>query len=307
MKITSLKIYVIFILAVSCFMSANLSAMPIIRNAELSNAVTQAEILFAEKAYLDAAQAYLTAINLTNADAQAELNERKGYSLCPYALVLYAQRLHSLKEAKHCRQKSFGNECIQILDKFKTQASAKKWNEYMVVYDYLMKHYKINNNKSMTINTFEEALDYKPIHHNTCYYIDYLMTYAPNPIDNNTIYKIETALQKCKQNTTKLPSNIALRGLALTRRKGKDSNTFDAALKFIKSYPNAIPGELEAAIITARDAIPFNDPEKINEYYNILTVLAARQTNNDAQLKFIGFIINERKKIEAIMPEIKTK
>ncbi len=55
----------------------------------------------------------------------------------------------------------------------------------------------------------------------------------------------------------------------------------------------------------ARDAIPFDKPEQVKDYYNTLTILAVKQNSDKNSLETIGFIINEKKKLEAIMPELR--
>jgi len=299
-----MKQKLIFLLSIllSAF-SITATAAPLIRNAELSNAVAKAEALSAEGDCVAAAGAYLEAINITNVDAQAELNENKALCLYPYVLGLHLDRLECLRKARRRRLESFGEECRQILAKFKNQAAGNKWNGYMAVYEQLMRHYRVNKNKEMVIKTYEEAVDYNPWHNNTCYYIDYLLQIAPDPIDDNTISKIETAMEKYKQAAGKFSSGMGIRKLFFTKKIGGD--VFNEAIEYLKTHPNTVFGEIRLAITMAREAISFDKPEQIKQYYNALTVLAVKQPNDKAHLEAIGFILNEKKKIEAIVPEIK--
>jgi len=57
----------------------------------------------------------------------------------------------------------------------------------------------------------------------------------------------------------------------------------------------------------AREAIPFDQPELVKDYYNMLMILAIKQPGTKERLKVIGLIINEKKRIEVIMPQIKTQ
>ncbi len=293
----------IFLLAL--IISANIFSAPPIENPELSNIVAQAESAFADKQYILAAESYLNAINLTNSDAKAELDEIKPPYSYPYSLALHVHRLFNLQKARQRRTDAFGNECREILAKYKKQAAGEKWEGYMAVYEQLMRHYRVNNNREMVIKTYEEAVNYNLLHNNTSYYIYYLLHFTPQPIDKKTISKIRNLINIYKNAAGKLPSGMALRKLTLTKKTGGD--IFPEAINYLKTYPNTIFTELRIAIIMARDAISFDKPEQAKEYYNTLTILAIKQPNTKDSLEIIGFIINEKKKIEAIVPEIKTK
>ena len=293
-----------FIILLSIFLflfSISAIAIPPICNAELSNLVTKAETLFANGEFVLAADTYLEAI--TNTNAQTELTKIKNPDNSPYFINLHIYRLEALRRARRRRLESFGNECREILAKFKEQAAGKNWNRIIVVYEHLMRHYQVNKNKEMVIKTYEEAINYNPWHNNTCYYIDYLLQIAPTPIDDKTVSKIDTAMEKYKQAAGKLSSGMAHRKLNIKKRMGGD--VFDNAIEFLKTYPNTVFGEIRAVIILARDAISFDKPEQIKQYYDTLIVLAIKQPNEKANLATIGFILNEKKKIEAIMPDIK--
>ena len=305
MKKTSQKLNSISVVAVIFLLTTISIAAPPIRNTELSNAVANAETLTANGDYGDAADAYLQVINLNNANAQAELNENKEFCLYPYSLCLHLERLECLRKAKQRRMESFGNECRQILVKFKEQAAGNKWNGYMAVYDHLMKHYRVNKNKEMVIKTFEEAVAYNPLHNNTCFYIDYLLQTAPEPIDQKIVLKIRYLIELYKNTAGKLSSGMALRKLFFT--KAINGDVFSEAIDYLKTYPNTMFHEIKWAIVMARDSISYDKPEQVKEYYNTLNILAIKQTNTESRLEVVGYIINEKKKIEAIMPEIKTQ
>ena len=166
-----------------------------------------------------------------------------------------------------------------------------------------MQHYRVNNNREMVIKTYEEAVDYNLLHNNTSYYIYYLLHFTPQPIDKKTISKIRNLINIYKDAAGKLPSGMALRKLTLTKKTGGD--VFPEAIDYLKTYPNTIFTELKIAIIMARDAISFDKPEQVQDYYNTLTILAVKQTNSKISLDTIGYLINEMKKIEAIVPEIR--
>jgi len=79
------------------------------------------------------------------------------------------------------------------------------------------------------------------------------------------------------------------------------------AINFLKSYPNSSSKEIKEVADIAGEALPFDKPELVNDYYNMLTILAIKQPNTQDRLEIIGLIINEKKKIETIMPEIRNQ
>ncbi len=284
-------------------LSLNLFAAPPIRNAELLKAVAKAEILFNNGEFVEAAETYLAALSLENFEAQKEVEEIKEPFICPYSLILHYERLNCLQKARKRRTEIFKIECQKVLEKYKDQAKGKNWNEYMMIYEHLMRHYRVNKNKEMVLKTYDEAVNYNLWHNNTCYYIDYLIQIAPNPIDEKTISKIEVLMEKYKQTAGKLSSGMAHRKLFLKKRMGED--VFDDAIEFLKTYPNTVFGEIRSVIIIARDAISFDKPEQIKQYYNALIVLAIKQSGTKENFATIAFLVNEKKKLETIMPEVK--
>ena len=107
MKITSLKTIVLFVIVVIFLLTANVFAAPAIRNVELSTAVAEAESAFADKQYIFAAESYLKAINITNANAHAELNEIKAPFICPYSFILHYERLKKPSKSKKAKNRCF--------------------------------------------------------------------------------------------------------------------------------------------------------------------------------------------------------
>ena len=104
-------------------------------------------------------------------------------------------------------------------------------------------------------------------------------------------------------NNGKLASGMAYCKVILLKNTGKD--VFPEAIDFLKSYPNADFEYIKGAIEIAREGIPFDKPDLVKDYYNMLMILAIKQPDTQDRLKVIGFIINEKKKLEIIMPEIK--
>ena len=83
------------------------------------------------------------------------------------------------------------------------------------------------------------------------------------------------------------------------------NNVFATALQFLKDYPNADPKKLLRALNTATSAINATQPGQIRELYQAITTILLRQPSDDAHVQMVAQILNEKKKLELIMPELK--
>ncbi|MCK5853248.1 hypothetical protein KAH27_09505 [bacterium] len=303
MKKTSQKSTILLIIVTIFLLTANIYAAPTIRNTELSNTVAQAELLFANQEFLDAARAYLTAINLTNAVAQEELAEVKFPDVCPYVLRLHFERLESLTGAQEHSSEAFGVECRAILDKYKSLAEGKSWILFNQLYGHLVNHYRITYNSEMLLKTLEEAANFDPLSHIRCEYINYLIASSTKPMDAATVSGINKLIDEHKEAYGKLSSGIALCKLRLVEATGGD--VFNEALDYLKIYPDTIFGEIRETILILRNSIDPDKPEQIRSYYQALTVIAVKQPSDAAHFQAIAFILNEKKKLETILPELK--
>ena len=113
--------------------STNTFAATLIINPELSNIIAKSELCDVEKDHFGAAAFLLAALNLTNSNAQQELNEIKEPFVVPYALILHYRRLVQLGEAGQTGSKSYSREARKVIDQFKKQAEGKSWEVYNCV------------------------------------------------------------------------------------------------------------------------------------------------------------------------------
>ncbi len=279
-------------------------AAPSIRNPQLSKIVAKAEALSAKKEHIAAAETYLAVLALKNPEAQKELEEIKEPFDYPYSLTLHYERLNCLQKARKQRTEAFKVECEKVLEKFNDQAEGKNWFVYIMVHNHLLCHYRINKNKEMIIKTLKEGAERWPLSHFAGQYIDYLVLISPELVLTNTIVVIERILQKHKEaNNNKISYGMALCKLRLLKKNG--DNLFNAALNYLKKYPNSPFEGLKIAITYARDAINPEKPEQIKRYHRALTAVGIKQPSDKAHMPTIAFIVNEKKKIETIMPEVK--
>ena len=76
-------------------------------------------------------------------------------------------------------------------------------------------------------------------------------------------------------------------------------------LAFLDQYPDTGEKFLLEAIDIARANINPEHPAQIREFYDALTTLALRQPGDEAHIKTVATILNEKQKLETIMPELK--
>ncbi len=286
------------------FISANLFAIPVIKNPELSNAVASVESAFANKQY-ELAEKYCRKIfNLKNTNAQKELEKLKSSDNIPYTFRLHLILLDCMACTRQSYSDSFKKECEQTLAKYKDLPEAKEFIQW--VYLHLSEHYRAIHNKKTGIQILKEGADALPKSHLPVYYVINLMDSSPEPLPSNIISEVKRMIKKNKEvNNNKITAGMAYCKLILIKKT--EGNVFHKAIDFLKSYPNANFEYIKGAIEIAREAIPFDKPEQVKDYYNMLMILAIKQPDTQDRLKVIGLIINEKKKLEVIIPELKTK
>ncbi len=285
---------ILFILPI--LFSLNVLAAPKINNLELSNILVEAKLLFDDKSYFQAAEKILEAINTENENAKNELNKLLEYQAGPLKLFLYNTRLWYLKKACLEKAPAFSNEVQTVINKYSNEAKDKDWNSYKRLYIRLAEHHKANKNDKGVAHAHEARFMYSPIDKvSLMTYLKYLFEKDFSKV-NSIITQYESA------GGTEFP-RLSLLKCKIIKKQGGD--VFKSAIGFLKAYPTSKFKDIRAMIVMARDALTADKPEQIKEYYNILAFLAIKQPSDKKHLETVGFILNERKKIEAILPEIR--
>jgi len=284
------------------FISANLFAMPVIKNPELSNAVASVESAFANKQYELAEKNCRKIFDLKNTNAQKELEKLKSSDNIPYTLRLHLILLDCMACTRQSYSESYKDECINTLAKYKDLPEAKEFIQW--VYIHLFQYYCAVHNKKIGIEFLKKGADFLPKSYLPVYYVINLMDSSPDPLPTNIISEVKRIIKKNKEiNNNKLTSGMAYCKLILIKKT--EGKVFHKAIDFLKSYPNSDFEYVKGAIEIARDNISFDKPEQVQNYYNMLMILAIKQPSTKNRLKVIGLIINEKKKIETIMPELR--
>jgi len=82
-------------------------------------------------------------------------------------------------------------------------------------------------------------------------------------------------------------------------------DVFGTALQFLKDYPNADAKSLLSTLKRATGAINAAKPEQIRELYTAMTTVVLRQPSDEEHVQLVAHILNEKKKLEALIPELK--
>jgi len=284
--------------------SVNVFAIPLIKNPELENAVTNAESAYINKDYYLATKNCLDIFNSANTEAQNELEKLKSDDGFSYDIRLHLIYLDSLAYTGQSAFDLYRMECKKIITKYKGQEKDKNFSNIIWVYNHLAQHYRLSYNKEMETQTLKEAAELFPESCLPVRYVKNIMNNSTEPLPTNIVSEVNRIFNKNKElNNNKLTPEMVCCNVILLDKTGGDA--YSAAINFLISYTDADCIDLINTIKIVRNNISFDKPEQVQDYYNMLMVLAIKQANTNDRLKVIGFIINEKKKIEAIIAEFK--
>jgi len=297
----------IILLLMLIFNTSIFAEMNII-DSELSNIVTKAKSLDQAKKYSAAADAYLEALNLRTTASKKELDRKKdGYPISAY---LRARRIICLGSISKFT-KDFENECHQALKKYKKKPGENVLTPYIQINQNLLNYYFYLNDIEKIENTVFEVTDYDPRAFTYVYHflwktlekpIDYANEQLAHPHYKETLLKIKQSTKNYEK--TNPPVNPQIQLFKLKLLEANDEDVFTAAANLLKNNPQS--ENLLAVLGIMRDAINPDKPEQIKQYYKMLITLAIKQPSDQKHIKIVGALLSEKKKLETIMPEIKT-
>jgi hypothetical protein len=98
--------------------------------------------------------------------------------------------------------------------------------------------------------------------------------------------------------------------LELTRLKFRKvsqpyESVLDDALTWLQAHPAEPVRLVTDALTLARGELDAAHPDQVRRYYANLTGLALKQPSSDDRVPLTALILNEKRKLEAVMPEIK--
>ena len=184
------------------------------------------------------------------------------------------------------------NICVNTLNEYKKSAEGKEWDAYNNLFRRLVLYYYLKDNNKLN-KTFDEMINYD--NNNT-------RILALGLIRNLSNSK---ALDFIKSYIKRNGTDVDIMYYKIIYENKNEKNVFQDAVKFLKTFPNADTEKIKNITGIARISISYDKPEQVKEYYKMLSILAIKQPGDKEHLETVGFLLNERKKLEAIMPELR--
>ena len=301
-----------FLLLFALIIATNIFADFQIYNPELSNAVVKAMSLEKAGEFSAAAAAYLDILNLTNKEAKLELAQEKLIKSYPLSANAQVQRVICLYNSGEYKTEDFKNECLAALKKYKKKPGEKTHTPYIQIYQQLLNYYLYINEMEKIEDAVFEIVDYDPRAFLFVYNflwktiekpVDYANEQLTHPHFKETTAKIKKAIKNYEKTNPAVVPQIQYFKLKFQERIGDD--VFNTAADLLNIYPHS--DNIKSVLEVMRDAINPDKPEQIKQYYKMLIILAIKQPSDKEHIEIVGFLLNEKKKLETIMPEIKTQ
>jgi hypothetical protein len=83
-----------------------------------------------------------------------------------------------------------------------------------------------------------------------------------------------------------------------------DGDAFPFAMRFLAQYPTARFEQVREAVELARAALDAADTRQVRSYYTTIVTAGLKQPNDAAALPTLAYLINEKKRLEAVLPEL---
>jgi hypothetical protein len=75
-------------------------------------------------------------------------------------------------------------------------------------------------------------------------------------------------------------------------------------MRFLAQYPTARFEQVREAVDLARAALDAADTRQVRSYYTTIVTAGLKQPNDAAALPTLAYLINEKKRLEAVLPEL---
>jgi hypothetical protein len=255
------------------------------------------EALGRERKYLAAANALGELLATTNEAARAELDQSNAHD-GPLDLQLTIERCRYLGM---CGEHGQSAELCRALEaKYTHAAAGKQWESYARSFIYRAHVVPGWWKSPAALALIEQALDHYPTY--AWAMGDYVQV-SYNLRETKGLAAARSRFAAYESAGGEHSAKIDLNYLKILAADGADP--FTRALDFLDQYPDTTEKFLLEAIDIARANINPEQPEQIRQFYNALTALALRQPGDEQHIKTVATILNEKQKLETIMPELK--
>ena len=255
------------------------------------------ESLGRARKYQEAASALGELLAITNADARAELDQPNAHD-GPLDLQLMIERCRYLEMCGEHGQSA--ELCRALEQKYAEAAAGKQWESY--ARSFLYRDHTVQGwwKSPAALALIEQALDHYPTY--SWAMGDYLQI-SYNLRETRGLADARSRFAAYESAGGARNAKIDLNYLKILAADGADA--FARAMAFLDEYPDTGEKFLLEAIDIARANINPEQPAQIREFYDALTTLALRQPGDEAHIKTVATILNEKQKLETIMPELK--
>jgi len=186
---------------------------------------------------------------------------------------------------------------LALLKEYRKAANGKAWGAYTGIRFRLIIYYIANKQFDKAEKEMEKFIDYD---------INYIVPYLTWGLQINLpASKVEKKIDEYVKKTGIYNSEIILYRIQYKAKDG--GNVFEDTIDFIREYPTTSPTNLKTALALLRKSIDVNDVKQVKKYYNSINRLAFEQPSTEDGLTLVSEIIDEKKKVEMIVPSVTTK
>lgn len=255
--------------------------------------VARAEQAARQQNMIEAGQFLAAAVSLCPSNTAADLtlgNDDDG----PLSLQLHFIRLQYLNLAEHFFSAALAGECRALLTNYADVAQGRGWEQYKNLAHMACAYYKNKGRLREAFDLYRQLLTYDPEDQRSVRAFIALVREARVPLDD-----LRAVVMHITRSCHTLPAETSLLQCWVQEREGKLS--LATMLAWFDTYPHASFETLQEALQLAALCLDPANPAELREYCLALTRTALRQPGDETHIATIACIINEKKKIEAIM------
>ena len=215
---------------------------------------------------------------------------------------LAVARIDYLGTASRWQDGSIPAQIQATLAKHIDDARGKRWPFYLTLCRQLITSYNILRDINGVYSAYQTLLAYDPVNEESMgAYVRWCVGQGKK-LDGRAILQ---QIQQYESAGGTLTPEIAMAKIKIQENVDAQADVFPAGLNWLQTYPGASPDLVREAVDFVRLRLDASRPDRIREFYQTLTVLAIKQPGDDDRVGLTAHILNERKKLEAIMPGVK--
>jgi hypothetical protein len=193
-----------------------------------------------------------------------------------------------------------------LIESYKSASEAPSWPDTARLYGILLSDhnygYAVTPSEKQAL--YEEWLSRDPLNAAVLNrYVAWAMT--PGSLADQTIVLAKVEAFQSSDGT--MTPALGLACIELQKKTNPDQTVIDGVLAWLKAHPTESIALIEKALALARAELDSTQPDQVVRYYANLTGLALKQPGGDDRVPLTALIMNEKRKLEAVMPELKSE